>query len=132
MTISEEKVKRLTDAFLNAYNAGDAARAASFYAENAVYMPSHHPAVVGRTEIESFHGRMMAQLAPKFSLTREETIESGRLIVQRGRYTVSLKQGDGGVTEDAGKYVIVCQESYEGGLEILWDIDNTDSPSPEA
>ncbi len=36
MTISEEKVKRLTDAFLNAYNAGDAARAASFYAENAV------------------------------------------------------------------------------------------------
>ena len=41
MTISEEKVKRLTDAFLNAYNAGDAGRAASFYAENAVYMPSH-------------------------------------------------------------------------------------------
>ncbi len=85
--------------------------------------------MVGRAAVEAYPGRMMAQLAPKFSLTREETIESGRLIVQRGRYTVSLKQGDGGLTEDAGKYVIVWQESYEGGWEILWDIDNSDSPA---
>jgi hypothetical protein len=112
MTTAEEKVERFTETFLDAYNAGDAAGAASFYAENAVYMPMHHPAVAGRPE-----------------LTPEETIESGGLIVQRGGYIVLLEQGDGGVVEDAGKYVIVCEESSEGALQILWDIDNSDFPA---
>lgn len=129
MTTAEERVRLLMEAFLPAYNAGDAARAASFYADNAVYLPSHHPAVVGRAEIESYHARMMEQVAPRFSLIPDETIESDGLIVQRGRYTVSLTQGDLGVVEDTGKYVIVCQEGTEGRLQILWDIDNSDSPS---
>ncbi len=129
MTTAEEKVQLLMEAFLPAYNAGDAARAASFYADNAVYLPSHHPAVVGRAEIESYHRRMMEQVAPRFSLIPDETIESDGLIVQRGRYTVSLTQDDRGVVEDTGKYVIVCQEGAEGRLQILWDIDNSDSPS---
>jgi ketosteroid isomerase-like protein len=129
MTTAEEKVERFTETFLDAYNAGDAAGAASFYAENAVYMPMHHPAVAGRPEIESYHRKMMAQFSPTFSLTPEETIESGGLIVQRGGYIVLLEQGDGGVVEDAGKYVIVCEESSEGALQILWDIDNSDFPA---
>ena len=63
------------------------------------------------------------------SLISDETIESDGLIVQRGRYTVSLTQDDRGEVEDTGKYVIVCQEGAEGRLQILWDIDNSDSPS---
>ena len=69
------------------------------------------------------HVRLVASLIP------DETIGSDGLIVQRGRYTVSFTQDDRGVVEDTGKYVIVCQEGTERRLQILWDIDNSDSPS---
>ena len=127
MTSAPEKFVDFLNAFLDAYNTGDAAQAASFYAENAVYMPSHHPAVRGRSEIESFHRQTMAQFSPQFSLRPEQTICSGHLIVQWGRYAVSLHQGDGDIVEDAGKYVVVCQETAEAKFQFLWDIDNSDS-----
>ena len=74
------------------------------------------------------HVRLVASCSAD-SLIPDETIGSDGLIVQRGRYTVPFTQNDRGVVEDTGKYVIVGQEGTERRLRILWDIDNSDSPS---
>ena len=128
MTDKLVRAQKLMDDFVATYNSGDAARAASFYAEDGVYMPDGHPAVVGRANVASYHQQSMEQLGPTFVLTPEETTQSGNLVVQWGHGTMTINEGDQAGTKADGKYLVVIRENDNGRLELLWDIDNMDAP----
>ena len=126
----KDPVSELVHDFLAAWEEGDAAKAASFYPSDAVYMPSHHPAVVGREAIEKYHRSTMEMLRPRWRVEREEVLREGDLLVARGRGTVSTRPEGEERAEDVGKYVIVCVRQRDGQWRVKWDIDNSDTSIP--
>ena len=126
----EDPVRQLMHDFLAAWDEGDAAKAASFYTSDGIYLPAHHPAVVGRDAIEEFHRSTMEKLRPRWRVEREEILREGDLIVERGSGTVSMRPEGEEPTEDVGKYIVVCVRERDGQWRIKWDIDNSDTPIP--
>jgi uncharacterized protein (TIGR02246 family) len=126
----EDPVNELIHDFLAAWEEGDAAKAASFYTTDGVYLPPHHPAVVGRDAIEKFHRSTMEKLRPRWRVEREQVLREGDLIVERGSGTVLMRPEGEEPTEDVGKYIIVCVRDRDGQWRIKWDIDNSDTSIP--
>ncbi|MEE8595127.1 MAG: nuclear transport factor 2 family protein [Gemmatimonadota bacterium] len=124
----EEPLRELMRDFLAAWEEGDAAKAASFYTLDGVYLPANHPAVVGRHAIEKYHRSTMERLRPTWRVEPEEVLREHDLAVERGSYTVSVRPEGKEPTNDVGKYMIVCVRERDGQWRIKWDIDNSDTP----
>ena len=88
-TLPEE---RLT-AFEKAFNAGDAASIAAFYAEDATLMPPNAPAVKGRAAIEQYMREALAQGPTRFSVATDENFTSGGAGIHRGTFRVTTPEG---------------------------------------
>jgi uncharacterized protein (TIGR02246 family) len=123
----------LTRQYLAAAKARDAARVASFYAEDAVVMPPNAPPIKGRRAIQQDHERLFKE-SPSFELTATPIASetSGDLGYIQGEFVVK-RQGGG---EVRGKYVEVWKR-IQGEWKILYDINNANhlpaaptSPTP--
>src|SRR5215216_5773232 len=114
----------LTKQYLAAAKARDAAKVASFYAEDAVLMPPNAPPVKGRKGIQQDHERLFKQ-SPPFELTATPLASdtSGDLGYIQGEFVVK-REGGG---EVRGKYVEVWRRT-KGGWKILYDINNANHP----
>jgi len=117
----------LTKQYLAAAKARDAAKVASFYAEDAVLLPPNAPPVKGRKAIQEDHERLFKQ-SPGFELTATPLASetSGDLGFIQGEFLVKRHSGE----EVRGKYVEVWKR-IKGEWKILYDINNTNQP-PEA
>jgi len=117
----------LTKQYLAAAKARDAAKVASFYAEDAVLMPPNAPPVKGRKAIQEDHERLFKQ-SPGFELTATPLASetSGDLGFIQGEFLVKRHSGE----EVRGKYVEVWKR-IKGEWKILYDINNANQP-PEA
>jgi len=117
----------LTKQYLAAAKARDAAKVASFYAEDAVLMPPNAPPVKGRKAIQEDHERLFKQ-SSRFELTATPLASetSGDLGFIQGEFLVKRHSGE----EVRGKYVEVWKR-IKGEWKILYDINNANQP-PEA
>ena len=108
----------------------DAAKVASFYAEDAVVMPPNAPPIEGRRAIQRDHERLFKE-SPPFELTATPLASetSGDLGYIRGEYVVR-RQGSPDVR---GKYVEVWRR-INGEWKIICDINNANhapaAPTP--
>jgi ketosteroid isomerase-like protein len=114
----------LTKQYLAAAKARDAAKVATFYAEDAVLMPPNAPPVKGRKAIQQDHERLFKE-SPSFQLTATPLASetSGELGYIQGEFVVQ-QQGGG---EVRGKYVEVWRR-IKGEWKILYDINNANHP----
>jgi uncharacterized protein (TIGR02246 family) len=114
----------LTKQYLEAAKARDAAKVASFYAEDAVVMPPNAPPIKGRKAIQLDHERLFKE-SPSFELTATPLASetSGALGYIQGEFVVK-RQGGG---EVRGKYVEVWKR-INGEWKILYDINNANHP----
>ena len=119
-------IEAATEAFVNAYNAGDAAGVAALYAEDATVMPPNAEPAVGREAIEA---AMRAELdaAPGFSLVLETTsLEvTGDVAVELGRYVVTDPEGG---HADHGSFIAYWKR-VDGGWKMAADIWNSSMPA---
>lgn len=123
-------IRAIENASIKAYNAGDSAALAAFYAEDAVLNAPGAPAARGRPAIKAYY----AKDAPAFAaagLTESvgamsDVGMSGDLAWQSGAYTITDRSG---AVVDAGKYVMVFQRKDEKWM-ILRDTWNSDSAPP--
>jgi ketosteroid isomerase-like protein len=95
------------------------------YAEDAVFMPPHHPAVKGRAALRSW----MAAFPAVSRFTTEIEAIDGRqdLAYVRGTYAMTLEpEGAPGPVEDAGKFVEIRQKQPDGAWLLIGDIFNSD------
>jgi uncharacterized protein (TIGR02246 family) len=119
--------------YVAAYNSGDAAGVAALFAEDAVSMPDHAPALVGRAAIESSLKQTFAQNSVNIAVTPGETEITGDVAHEHGTFsiTVTPKAGGNAMTE-TGKYLVILKRGSDGTWLVHHDIDNTNAPpSPQ-
>jgi uncharacterized protein (TIGR02246 family) len=120
-------IEQVLKAFETAFTAKDAAKLASFYAEDAVWLPPGYPVVVGRTNIQAaFNAMVAAGGTLKFSSIASEI--SGDQAFAAGTYTVTVSSGATGVGGSgpkvmAAKYLTVFRR-IRGDWKITYDMQN--------
>jgi len=115
--------------FVEAMNAGDMAKAATIYADDAVVMPPNAPGVHGKLAVQE----LLNAFPPvgDFKLYGMEVKGGAGMVTVRGQYSMNLMlPGAAAAVADSGKYVEVWMKQADGSWKMTWDIWNTDIPAP--
>jgi uncharacterized protein (TIGR02246 family) len=124
----------LTD-FAVAFNAKDAAKLASFYAEDAVLMPPGSPVVKGQPAIQSAFMAMVARGGVVKFIAPLAIEVTGDRAFAAGTYTVTVSApgsqaaGGNGSLMIAAKYLTVFNR-VEIDWKIVYDMQNADEAAP--
>lgn len=121
-------IEATSRAFIGAAHAADWKALAGTYTKDAVLMPPHHPAVVGRDDIRAW----FASFPPlvEIDLRNVEVRGQGELAYVRGTYTMKIALGGGSPIEDRGKFIEIREKQPDGSWPLSRDIFNSDLPAP--
>ena len=124
------------EAFMKAYEAGDAVAIGNLYTNDAVSESNNQPSLKGRDAIVTSLKGMFEQVTVKTVLTAEDTKTLGNVGVDAGRYavTVTPKAGATPYTNE-GRYMVIYVKDADGQWRVWRDMDNaigTPRPAPEA
>jgi len=98
-------IHNLAQDFVTNFNTGNYDKAAALFAQDGAFMAPHHDPAYGPKAVERLL-RLFSELG--YEDLRLETIRveaSGDLAMEIGRYTVAIRQPDGTILADRGKYV---------------------------
>jgi uncharacterized protein (TIGR02246 family) len=124
-------IERVRNAHVAALNAGDADAWVGEFAEDAVQMPPHSPANLGKQAIRAWSQGLLNLFRCQFALTVDEVRVAGEWAFERGRYTIALTpKGGGAPMYEAGKYITVYERHAESSWKMARDIWNSDMPMP--
>ena len=102
---TQSLIGNLAQDFVTSFNTGNYDQVAALYAQDGAFMAPHYAPAYGPKAVE----RLLHQLAEAgYEDLRLETIRveaSGDLAMEIGRYTVAIRQPDGTILADRGKYV---------------------------
>jgi ketosteroid isomerase-like protein len=125
----EDAIRASTDAWDDAYNAGDTAALGAAYAEDAVLLPPNAPAVSGRAAIGEFltaDGANTRGAGLTFAIAKDSTVGvSGDLAYEAGTFAVNDASG---ATVATGKFIGVFNKSKDGKWLLVRDTWNMDAP----
>ena len=117
---------------VKAAQAKDAAKFASFYAEEAAFMVPNAPLASGpalrRTVDQLF---ALPGFSLKFESSKVVVAGSGDLAYSQGRYDLTVNDAQGRPSPEVGKYVTVFRKQSDGSWKLTADIFNSDSPPPK-
>jgi uncharacterized protein (TIGR02246 family) len=125
---TDPALDKLGKEFMAAFNAQDAAKIASFYAEDAVLMPPDAPPAKGRAAIEAHFKKDFQQGASNLQLRPMESMTTGSQAFEAGTSTVTIKTGTTTMT-DKGKYLTTFKR-VGSDWKISYDIFNSDQAAP--
>ena len=115
------------DAYVAAMNAGDWARVAQFFAEDAVRVPPHEEPHQGRDAIEAWLGGIEELIS--YELTRDEVDGTDGFAYVRGRYAITLRpRGVPGPISDEGDFLEVWRRQPDATWRVAEAIWNTRLP----
>ena len=117
----------LRDAWVTAYNSGDAVMLAGYFADDAVMLPPNEPVLSGKALIQAeFEGWFQGERGV-LEIVASEVRSTRDLAIERATYTVR----EGTSPDDStrtGKYVMLCQRGPDGLWKIVWDMWNSNDP----
>src|SRR6266404_7563859 len=121
-------IHNLAQDFVTSFNTGNYDQAAALFAQDGAFMVPHHDPAYGPKAVE----RLLRQCGEAgYEDLRLETVRvetSGDLAVEIGRYTVAVRQPDGTILADRGKYVkawrrlgvwLIVADSWSSNLPLL-------------
>jgi uncharacterized protein (TIGR02246 family) len=98
-------IRNLSQDFVTAFNTGNYDQAAALFAPDGAYLAPHHDPAYGPKAVE----RLLHEFGEAgYQDLRLETIRveySADMALEVGRYTVAIRQPDGTLQADRGKYV---------------------------
>ena len=132
-TADETALRADPDAWMEAYNAGNADGVANLYIENATLLAPGAPAVTGRTAIREYFAADIQKSKAAGITFKNDGITgvgvAGDLGWISGKYSVTDTSG---ANIDKGKYLSVYQRE-NGQLHLIRDTWNSDmAPAPAA
>jgi uncharacterized protein (TIGR02246 family) len=121
-------IRNLAQDYVTSFNTGNYDQVAAFFAQDGVFMAPHHDPAYGPKAVE----RQLRQFGESgYEDLRLETIRveaSGDMAVEIGRYTVAIRQPDGTILADRGKYVKAWRRL--GAWLIVADCWSSNLPAP--
>jgi len=121
-------IRNLAQDFVTSFNTGNYDQSAALFAQDGAFMAPHHDPAYGPKAVE----RLLRQFGEAgYENLRLETVRvetSGDLAMEIGRYTVAIRQYDGTVQADSGKYVKVWRRL--GAWLIVADCWSSNLPAP--
>ena len=117
---TDPALDRLANTFAAAFNAKDATRVASFYAEDAIVMAPDQPMVRGRSDIEAYYARGFRSEISGFHVAPMESAIIGAHAFEVGTSTLTEQRG-----ASDGKYIVIYRR-VRGEWKIAYDIFNND------
>jgi uncharacterized protein (TIGR02246 family) len=98
-------IRNLAQDFVTSFNTGNYDQVAALFTQDGAFMAPHHDPAYGPNAVE----RLLRQIGEAgYEDLRLETVRvesSGDLAMEIGRYTVAIRQPDGTILADRGKYV---------------------------
>ena len=126
-SLDRAAIKDVSERFAALFAAGDFARLARLYTEDAVVMPPHQPAVHGRAAFEKWIASFPR--VSRVTLNNEEIDGRADIAYVRGTYTMTLHpEGAPGPVEDVGKYLEIRKRQPDGSWLLAVDIFNSNRP----
>jgi ketosteroid isomerase-like protein len=120
-------LRNLAQDFVTAFNTGNYDQAAALFAADGVFMAPHYEPAYGAKPVE----RLLRQLGDAgYEDLRLETVRvesSGDMAMEIGRFTVAIRQPDGTLVADRGKYVKVWRRL--GAWLIMADCWSSNLPT---
>ena len=121
-------IRNLAQDFVTSFNTGNYDQVAALFAQDGAFMAPHHDPAYGPKAVE----RLLRQIGEAgYEDLRLETARveaSGDLAMEIGRYTVAIRQPDGTILADRGKYVKAWRRL--GAWLIVADCWSTNLPTP--
>jgi len=126
----EQAMNGLQDAYVTAYNAGDAAGVAALFAEDGTQAPPNEPAR-SPAEIEAGLAEQLSS-GPTFSLTveREDMVVGKGRAAAWGGFTVTMTPPDGDPQTFNGRWGTVIRQEPDGTWKIIRHLYNYENPPP--
>jgi ketosteroid isomerase-like protein len=122
-----EELSQMNRDFAAALNNKDAVSAASLYTEDATLLPPNEAPVSGRADIQKYWEGALAGGAFDVSVATTSTGSSGDLGFEVGRFQMSIKQLDGTVNVEKGKYIELLKRGEDGVWRSTHGIWNADT-----
>ena len=128
----EATIKALDTEWSKAAGSKNVDKTVSYYADDAILMPSNSPALTGK---EAIRGMWQAMLgAPNFSggwtATKVDVARYGDLAYVTGTYEINETDANGKPVTDKGKYLEVWKKQTDGSWKCVADMFNTSLPAP--
>jgi ketosteroid isomerase-like protein len=114
-------------AFLAALDEGDPAAAAHAYSRDAAMLAPTAELIRGRPEIEAYWQTGIALGLCRVRFDNEALRTLGAVVVESGRYTVSVDAPDGDIT-DRGTYLVLHRQGGDGLWRRSIDVFYPDEP----
>jgi len=125
-------IQALTEAWLEAVEAGDVAAILALYTDDIVRMPPDAPAYRGKQAVEQAFRGLFEQLSVGGTWPVEGTEE---IVVADGwafhlsEYILRISPKAGGeAIEERGKIIVICQQQPDGSWKLAREIWNRNSP----
>jgi uncharacterized protein (TIGR02246 family) len=123
----QSMLRNLAQDFVTAFNTGNYDQAAALFNADGVFMAPHHEPAYGPKAVE----RLLRKFGEGgYEDLRLETVlveSSGDMAMEIGRYTVAIRQSDGTVLADRGKYLKVWRRL--GAWLIIADSWSSNMPT---
>lgn len=121
---TDPALDKITLEFAAAFNARDAEKVASFYADDAVVMQPDEPLITGRANIEARYEREFRQGLTNLRLRPIESALGGSHAFEVGTSAVAL-DSPAGMLSTSGKYAVIYKR-VGNAWKIAYDIYTTD------
>lgn len=120
-------------AFMTAYEAGDAAAIGKLYTADAISASNNQPSLKGRDAIVASLTAMFQQVSVKTTLTPVDTRTLGSVGVDTGIYTVTVTPKAGAAPySNEGRYMVMYVKEADGQWRVWRDMDNAIGTPPPA
>ncbi|MBZ5679693.1 MAG: nuclear transport factor 2 family protein [Acidobacteriia bacterium] len=123
----ESQIRGLAQDYATSFNTGNYDQAARMFAPDGVLMAPHHDAANGQKAVE----RVLREFGESgYVDMRVETVRvenSGDMAMEEGRYSVTIRQANGTLMPERGKYVKVWRRL--GAWLILADCWSRNPPA---
>lgn len=120
-----QDIAALSETFEAAFNSGDAAGVAQHYTQDAVLLAPDTPRIEGREGIRGLWQGFIDAGATDLDLVTVDVVERDDIANELGMFTLSAPDGNGGMTELSGKYIVVWKKDGDGAWKLHWDIWNS-------
>ena len=127
MDAHAKSLAKLDDDWSAAAATRDAAKVASFYADDALAYPPNEPVAVGRAAAQKVWAAYFAEPSFKISWKTTHAEVNGDLGFTSGTYEDSYKGADGKLVQENGKYLCVWKKQKDGSWKAIHDMWNADS-----